>query len=203
MIEYHSELFKQPDHSNDWKRHRKEFRIFLKKLGFRLGDFDRVIPKYLDTFLICYYLIAEKKTPGYVIDYAYGQLLEKAFDLFMSELDNLIKNVSEISEKEKNAFTIILKLPGSCLDEIGIAHSVPPISVAKNGFLTYLTCRSIFRVEKAEAILTAPYAPYVDCEPEEWLAYLFQSQNTEALPILRRILSALMDIIMTSNPAEK
>jgi len=199
VIDNHSELFKQPDHSNDWESHYREFRAFVKKLGFKLKDFDGNISIDLKSFLICYYLIAEKKALGYIIDYTYGQLLENAYYLFMSELDNLIQSVSVMSEKEKKVFGIILKLGGSCLDDLGIVHSVPPISVAKAGFLAFLTCRGKSRAHRVEAILAALYEPYVDCEPEEWLAYLFQSQNPEALPMLRRILDALMGIIMSVN----
>jgi hypothetical protein len=204
LMRHHAELYEQPDDSDYWKTYYKGFRIFVKKLGFRLSDFDKVIPGDLKTFLTCYYLMAEKKAPGYVIDYTYGQLLENAFDLFMSELDTLIQNVSEMTEEGKKVFFIILKLGGSCLDSLGIAYSVPPISVAKGGFLMFLACRGRSRFQKAEAILAAPYQPYVDCEPEEWLAYLFQSQNPEALPIIRRILNVMMDIIIGADePLEK
>jgi len=199
LMRHHAELFEQPDDSIDWKTYYKEFRIFVKRLGFRLSDFDKVIPGSLRTFLRCYYLMAEKKAPGYMIDYAYGQLLENAFDLNMSELDTLIQNVGEMTEEVKKVFHIILILNGSFLDNLGIAHSVPPVSVAKTGFLMFLTCRGKCRVQKAEAILLAPYEPHADCEPEEWLAYIFKSGNPEALPIIRRILDALMDIIMGSN----
>lgn len=179
----------------DFAQYNKEFRLFLRSIGIRLGIFDKMIGRSMERFLISSYIILEDKASECVIDYAYGLLLEESYYRFTHELGELIEQLDQESVPSKDQLEALKHVCSSgprFEAHIG-GLSVPKMSVARINYLLHLTSYAQSRNSKIVAILAAPYASYyADCQPEEWLTYLLGSGDKETLPVVRRILDALL-----------
>lgn len=204
LFRRYSQLYQQPCHKEEWNKYQREFYVFVQKLGIKLSDFKEAISTDLKQFLVTYYLIAEGRAPDYVIDHTYNLIVENSFELLMRELGKMVEELGQISKDIELTFRSIF-ISNSELDHIRAGLSIPQISIMKSGLLRFLICRGKIHSHKVEAILGTPYAPFVDCEPEEFLAYLFEMGSIEGLPMhkdalpIRRILDALLEIIMEQN----
>ncbi len=190
----------EPDNYEEWEKYYKEFRAFLRKIGIGLGSFDRAMQKSTPSpcdrreflrFLISYYIIAENKAPTYVINNAYQTILVNTHDRFGREIREMSDSLDHILHCISMGF-------GDLLD--GKNESmIPSMSVIKSGFLHHLIAWGRTSGSKADAVLAAPYAPYTNGEPEEWLLYLFGLSGEELSSILHQVLAILLDIIMGAH----
>jgi len=173
----------------------KEFRVFIRKQGIKLGDFDKAIGEEMRLFLLSSYLILEGRAPVYIIDHAYGLLLERSYYQYTHELDELLDQLARGATKDElDAFRHVCSF-GSHSREFMEGLSIPEISVAASGYLLHLTSHAQSQDVRIVAVLSAPYAPRLDCQPEEWLAYLLGSGSDSALVIIRKILDVYLSKI--------
>lgn len=184
-------------HDKGWEEHWQEFRIFLRRTGIRLGDFDRAMRKSVPRgrhrldfrrFLTSYYLIAVGKNPAYAINGSYQIVMENAWELFEKEVRKISAELCLTIEGE-----------GSLVDYEGRLLG-QDISILKSCLLPFLIYHSRNSMIKANGILSIPY---ICGEPSKWLAYLFGLQGDEICPILRRILEVLLDEVMGTEQVEK
>jgi hypothetical protein len=194
----YSQMYEQPGHNEEWNQYQKEFHVIVRELGIKPSDFEQATSADLKRFLVTYYLIAESRAPDYVIDYTYNSIVETSFELLMSELGEIVQGVGQISKDiEFILRSIFISNSGS--DHVRAGLSIPQISMVKSGLLRFLICRGKIHSHKVAAILGTPYAPYVNCEPEEFLAYLFGLKRKEGFPMLRQVLVALLEKIRTTD----
>lgn len=203
LVKRYQRLHEQSEADWEWEDHWEEFRDYLIKIGIKLRDFDNAVRKstYPSSdrrdffrFLVAYYLIATDKASIYVVDNAYQTIANNTFGLFTHELYRMSDDLSHVLNCIAMGFSDILDGNNEPL--------APNVSVGRSGFLHFLKFNSKTVMTKTIAVLATPYAPYTNCEPEEWIGYLFYFKGTEIFPILRRILSVLLDEVMGTEQLE-
>ncbi|MGB2828098.1 MAG: hypothetical protein WBC50_07885 [Dehalococcoidales bacterium] len=176
-----------------------EFRTFVRSLGIKLKDFDRIIRQCasfrqaddLLLFLVTYHLLAQGRAPQLLIEATYGMIFERAFDLFSVEFSQVFEGMARLSKRAME------EMPGPEY------FKVPSFStVTGNGFMRFLVRRGKHVLYKVAVILITPYSAGYE-EPERWVSYLFSLKGEEVLPILHVLLNALIDVFAIDNLAEK
>lgn len=194
-------VWNQQIRADEEKDYRAEFRAFVRSLGIKLEDFDRIIHQCASSrqaasdlllFLGTYHLLAQGRAPQHLVEATYGVILERAFDLFSVEFSQVLEGVARLSKGAMEGIvpdTEYFKVPSSS-------------TITGAGFMRFLTCRGKDVLDKVAAILITPYGGGYK-EPERWVSYLFSLKGEEALPILHLLLDALIDVFVIDNLAEK
>lgn len=181
--------------------YRVEFRTFVRSLGIKLKDFDRVLHQCASSrqtasdfllFLGTYHLLTQGRAPRHLVEATYGVILERSFDLFSVEFSQVLEGVARLSKGAMEGIvpdTEYFRVPSSS-------------SVTGAGFMRFLACRGKDVLDKVAAILITPYGGGYP-EPERWVSYLFSVDGEEILPILHLLLDALIDVFVIGNLAEK
>jgi len=179
----------------EWQSLVKEFRRFVRSTGIRLTDLDKYINRDLMIFLIdCYHIIRRKASTCF-IDSTYGYLLGKIYDLFISEVYNLVRNKNPLMDVGSSTLhAMLLGVPntGAEFDDA----QLPKCGVVRLSLLMVLAYRASNREARVEAILCTLFTPHAECSPEEVAGYLFGLKE-EGLPVLKHVLNALMEVLLS------